>query len=124
MKNTLSKTELTQIQEGMQVIDVNGDKVGKVDSVRFGDEDYQQPGAETNEGYFDANQDTYIDIVAQVFDPIDVPEEIQARMYRHGFLGVDTGLLKKDRYVLMDKVSHIRDNEIHLSITKDDLFHI
>lgn len=124
MNNALSKTELTHIKEGMKVLDVNGDKVGKVDSVRFGDENYEQPGVETTKVNYGDNEDTYIDIIAQVYDPIDIPEEIQARMYRHGFLSIDSGFLKKDRYVLLSDVARISEDEVYLSIAKDELFHI
>lgn len=128
MNNMLSTEELTRIEEGMTVIDVNGDKVGTVEFVRFGDEDYTQPGPETSEVYYATErEDTFIDIVAQVFDPHEIdamPKELQERMYRHGFLKVDPGLFHRDRYVLLDNVNSVMDSEVHLSITKDELFNV
>ncbi len=122
MNNTLSNTELTHIQDGMDVIDVTGEKIGTVEFIRFGDEGYNNSAPETNEAYYEGSEDTFIDIVAQVFDPISIPKEIQARMYRHGFLKIETGLFSDDRYVLLDNVASIHNDKVQLSINKDQLF--
>jgi len=126
MNNILSTTELAHIEEDMTVVDVNDDKIGTVEYVRFGDEDYTEEGPETVSGYEreGASENTFVDMIAEVFNPDDIPEPVKARMYRHGFLKVETGLFKDDRYVLLDEVARINDDTVHLTITKDDLFHL
>ena len=115
--------QLTDIREGMDVYDMGGDKIGTVEYVQFGDEDPTKPGAETQTGTsYEARGDTFVDDIAEALAPSDrLPETIRARMRRHGFVRIDTGLLSKDRIFMLDQVASINDDGVRLRVSRDEL---
>ena len=114
---------LIQIREGMTVRDRDGNDLGKVDFVHFSDEDPGTPGPETLTAGADPREDRHsiLDVVADALGAHHVPEELRQRLLRNGFLRVDRGLFGHDRYVLPDQIASVRDGEVILSASRDDL---
>lgn len=115
-------TVLDHIHEGMAVYDVNEDKIGTVAFVQLTDERPSKPGPETatvsktDEPY----DNTLVKNIAEAFvGDDDLPQEVRSKLLHEGFVRVDTGILKADRYVTPDQISHVSDENVYLSVTSD-----
>ncbi len=113
---------MEMIEEGMTVVDLAGEKVGKVEYVQFGD-----PQAVTTEGNdLERPAGGFIGEAAMaVFgderEP-DVDEPLRTQLLRYGFIKVDgPGLFAKDRYVRADLVGNVSDDIVTLKVSKDQL---
>lgn len=113
-----------EIHEGMKVCDRAQHEIGTVEWVKFGDEDPTSPGPETA----DVNpierswRGSLIENIADVFRTDDLPEELQERLLREGFVRVDAkGLLAADRYVLPDQIQSVSGDRLILNVDRDDL---
>jgi sporulation protein YlmC with PRC-barrel domain len=113
---------LSRIYEGMEVYDSDGEKIGKVERVQFGQEDTSKPGVESATVSSTGERDTLFDNLAEVFtDPDAVPEELRARLLRYGYIKIDTGLLKSDRYVESTQIAGVVEDHVNLHVTRDEL---
>jgi len=132
---------LTQVREGMTVLDAAGDEIGKVDYVRAGD-----PQAATTMG-----QETGDDTVGGVVAPVgsasgggtgagsgvaiggvvgtggtddlgDVEEPLRSQLLRTGYFRVDgKGWFNTDRYITPDQITGVSGDGVTLKRRKDDL---
>ena len=101
------------VEEGMPVIDSNGDRVGTVDFLHYG----QEPGTG------DVQTNDLIEEVAEVFAADNnIPEELQERLKREGYIQIDSGILQSDAFVMEDQIARV-DEHVHLTITKDKLIY-
>jgi hypothetical protein len=111
---------IERIQEGMKVIDLNGDDLGKVEYIQMGD-----PQAATTEGN-DLPEPGLLGRVAIAFagderEP-EVHEPLRSQLLRIGFIKVDGGgLLAEDRYVRSDQIARVSGDTVTLSISKHRL---
>lgn len=113
---------MEMIEEGMTVVDLAGEKVGKVEYVQFGD-----PEAVTTEGN-DLERpaggfvgDAAMSVFGDEREP-DVAEPARSQLLRYGFIKVDgPGLFAKDRYVRADLVGNVSDAIVTLKVSKDQL---
>lgn len=112
------------VEEGMDVYDSDGDKIGTVERVYFGSEDREEPGPESVTAPDPATGGkTLADVVADIFDPQDIPEEVRERLLRRGFLHIDGGVIfDADYYVLPNQVERVTDEDVHLRVKKEKLF--
>ncbi|MBC7291397.1 MAG: PRC-barrel domain-containing protein [Actinotalea sp.] len=95
---------ITLVREGMPVVDVNGEKLGKVKDVRLGD-----PGAVTGEGQTPVDDD-------------GPPASAAHHLARTGYLRIHKGLFGGDSWVSGDDVASVDDDEtVHLSIDEGRL---
>ena len=95
---------IEKVYEGMKVVDVNGEEVGKVEVVKLGD-----PQASSIQG-----EDA--DVMP------DVPRPFAARLLLTGYLKVDRkGLFARDAYVSATEVDGVEDNTVRLNVSKDML---
>ena len=111
---------MEMIEEGMTVVDLAGEKVGKVEYVQFGD-----PQAATTEGNDLERPGLIGEAAMAVFgderEP-DVAEPLRTQLLRYGFIKVDgPGLMDKDRYVRADLVGNVSDDVVTLKVSKDEL---
>lgn len=114
---------LKSVHEGMKVFDVGQHEIGKVDQVKFSEDDPETPAIESADIDRTAERrDSLIDNIAEVFSPEELPEEIRERLLQQGFLRVDSsGLFEADRYVLPEQIASISADGVMLSVDKDDL---
>lgn len=113
---------LTLIHEGMQVFDSNNDEIGSVEHVKIGDDNPATPEMEsvspspdpTTEG-----NDFFADI-ARAFTASDtLPPEVVRRMELSGYIRIDAGLLRSDRYALAEHIARVHDDKVYLNVTRD-----
>lgn len=119
MKNMLSK-----VQEDMTVYDREGNKIGTVKAIQMGDEDLERPGAETSTA---ASAETTTDntlvedFARAISSDHDFPEEMKKRYMRYGYVKVDAGLLRSDRYFAADQIANVSGDRIELNVSMSDL---
>jgi hypothetical protein len=123
MFDSQSNNALTYVKQGMDVYDMNNDKIGTVDYVRMGDENPNTPGTDTvTARNAPMRDDSLIEEVAEaIFDTDDFPQVLRNRMLRYGYIRIDTGLLRADCYAMGDQVMSVSDGRVDLSITADEL---
>jgi hypothetical protein len=117
---------LEKIKKGMRVFDQEQNDIGSVDYVKFSDEDPSQPGAETasvSPSQRDTNN-SFVENVYDIFSPDEIPDELQARLLREGFVRVDSeSLFHSDRYILPSQIQSVSvsDNLVRLKVSKSAL---
>ena len=54
-------------------------------------------------------------------DTDEVPDVLRERLLRYGYIKIDTGLLKSDRFVESTQIAGIVEDHVNLHITRDEL---
>lgn len=118
MTDMASSGPISEVREGMAVLDASGDEVGTVAEVRLGD-----PGATTSAGQGTGRDDTFVGAIAETFaGSTHLSEQAQERLARLGYLRIDAkGLFAGDRYAAADEVAHVAGDTVHLSLPADRL---
>lgn len=119
---------LNTIHEGMTVYDSTGDRIGTVDFVHFGAASDTQQDLGTGAaapGPADSVQmrdDSLIDAFAEVFAPGEVPDELREKLMQSGYIRLDAdGLFAADRFITPDQIASVRENDIELNVSRDQL---
>ncbi|WP_119071654.1 hypothetical protein [Aggregatilinea lenta] len=123
MNNTPKTTMLESIHEGMDVYDAENNKIGTVDYIQFGDDDPSTPKVEAATARDpNAGDKTFIDDVAEALTSgPDLPEAIRAQLLREGYIKIDSGLLRSDRYAVLSQVSSVSNDRVTLNTRRDEL---
>src|SRR2546422_2953886 len=107
---------MERVQEGMRVIDANGDDIGYVEQLKMGD-----PEALTTAGNEPTVSAGYVPLSGDAEEP-EVPEPIRSDLLRVGYIKVDgPDLFDTDRYVRADAVERVEGNRVYLRLPKDRL---
>ena len=115
-----SSDVLARVREGMRVVDVSGEEVGRVQFVRMGD-----PEAITTQG----NDDRPTEFMARIAQAVlpderepDVPEPLRSNLLRSGFVKIDgPDLRDTDRYTSSLQVRDVSDDTVRLSVPRSEL---
>ncbi len=108
---------LSDVREGMTVVDALGEELGTVAEVRMGDSEAvttagQEPGP--------SGDDLLGTAARAVWGGPDLPEQAVARFRRVGYLRVDR-TLAKDLYAAADEVHRVDGEMVRLSVPADQL---
>jgi hypothetical protein len=116
-------TSLRSIEEGMKVYDRERHEIGKVEYVRFGDDDPATADVEAaSPNTLDDGPRTLVDAIADAFGDDDLPEEIREKLLMQGFVRIDAkGLFAADRYVTPEQIASVSGEGLMLNVTKDEL---
>lgn len=120
-----SANPLQQIHENMPVLDRDGKEIGKVDRVYMSDASPRSD--ERGEGPVTAREprqprDSWVDDIANAFNPDEVPDELRERLLRNGFIRISSsGLFTSDRYAMPDQIASVSDDQVKLNTTRDEL---
>jgi hypothetical protein len=115
---------LRNIEEGMKVFDRDRHEIGKVEYVRFGDDDPDTPEVEAAApNTLDDRDRTLVDDIALAFTADDgLPEELQQKLLQQGFVRLDAnGIFASDRYVTPEQIDSVSGDGLMLNVTKDEL---
>jgi len=125
------QTPLMGITEGMNVYDSDGDRIGKVRSVRMGGNDPVDAGRQANEARgnnSDPNAGGYVTTlingVEETFasDGNDLPEEERQNLLNKGYIQIDSsGFFAADRFATADQIARVDGNDVYLNVDRDDL---
>ena len=120
MTDPKEQSLLHQVTEEMRVYDADGQHVGKVAALYYGDSPQAATPADTP--VEDELTEGPARDVSEIMEPTEaLPEEVRARLRRYGFIRVDAGVLTSDVYVLPDDIDHVDEDGVHLSISEDEL---
>jgi hypothetical protein len=112
------------IAEGMKVFDLNNKEIGRVEYVRFGDDDPDTIHTESADLSEMGDRDTTIidDIATAFAADDDLPDEMQERLLHQGFVRIDSdGLFAADRYIMPEQIASVSGDSLMLNVTKDEL---
>ena len=112
------------IHEGMKVYDRTNAEIGRVEMVKFSDEDPTTPEVETAgvNPIEEERDDNLVESIARVFRSDELPEELRERLLREGFVLIDAdGLFEADRYVLPDQIASVSGDRLVLKASKAEL---
>lgn len=108
--------QLARVQEGMEVVDRDGQRVGTVKEVRAAD-----PGTVTAEGQEETDAGVFDEFVGAIVDP-EMHEQARARFARLGVIRIDAaGLFQGDRFAAGDEVARIEGDTVHLTVDRESL---
>jgi len=118
-----SAPTLRFVEEGMKVFDRERHEIGKVEYVKFGDDDPDTPEVEAAApNTLDARNPTLVDVIADAFGDDDLPEEIRDRLLQQGFVRIDAnGIFAADRYVTPEQIDSVSGEGLMLNVSKDEL---
>ena len=106
---------MSQIEEGMPVYDSQGNRIGTVDDMHFGQQD-----AATTQGEHRQRDESLVESLAEALAPNDMPEEVRSRLLHQGFVHIKRGVLASDAYILPEHIARV-DDHVHLKVTKENL---
>ena len=110
--DTVEGGPISQVREGMTVVDASGNELGKVDYVKMGD-----PSAMTTMG---EEMDTGGLLGGD--DEPDVEDPFRSELIRVGFIKVGgSGLFGRARYAPADQIASVEGDTVRLSIDKNSL---
>lgn len=117
---------LTQIKEGMDVYSRDSEHIGEVERVFFGSVSEE----ESEKGVGAATADSprmrergWLDDLADVFRTDDIPQVLQNRYLREGFIRIDSaGLFAGDRYATPNQIASVSGDRVILKVNKNELF--
>jgi hypothetical protein len=122
---------LTMVEENMPVIDRDGDEVGHVGWVQFGEVSSTEAemglGPATTSGMEEETrlpgENTWVEELDRgLTDDEGVTESLEGRLMRHGYVKVKSkGLFSGDRFVLPEHIASVHDGQVHLNISKDEM---
>ena len=111
------------VEEGMKVFDREHHEIGKVEYVRFGDDDPDTPEVEAG-GLSDTRDrdGTLVDNIVRAFSTDELPEELRQRLLHQGYVRLDAnGLFAADRYITPEQIDSISGEGLMLNVTRDEL---
>ncbi len=100
---------MTQIREGMHVVEADGKDVGKVRDFAAGD-----PDAVTIEGESRPRDDGTLVGSAGVLSDANVPREEAERLAHSGWVRVHKGLFTHDHFLPADELDRVEDDRVWL----------
>ena len=119
------------INDGMRIIDVNGEYVGKVKFMQFdsitGDEDNPDKDAKdiTDAAAARYHEDDFFrQLVDDMVGESQTPEMVAEQLMSHGYIRVtehETSGPAKHVVVTSSQIERIENGELHLNVAKDQL---
>lgn len=110
---------LAQVKEGMDVYDADGDRLGKVEFVRFGDMDSADP---VDTDRLDREDSLIGNLAEALSTDEEMPDTVAERFLRHGYIRIDSGgLFSDDKYVGPELIAGVDTDGVRLRVTKEEL---
>ncbi|MCC6315832.1 MAG: hypothetical protein IT337_17680 [Thermomicrobiales bacterium] len=109
------------VRDGMHVVDVNGEAVGKVKAVRMGN----ATAATVNEAIW-REDDSIIDRIARVVlvgSDEALPETVRNQLRRVGFIFIDGKgwLFDHDSFASAEQIARVEGETVYLNVPKEEL---
>jgi len=107
----------------MTVYDSDNNAIGDVDFVQFGDDNPSTTVAEAATTQGTTADSTRMDEILKDMFTVrnDIPEEVQSRFLRLGYIRIDRSLFKADRYAIADQIASVWDEAVYLTTTAGEL---
>ena len=121
--NTTAHDLLARVHEGMDVVDVDGHRLGSVADVFMGDvADTPLAGGEPQRGsdMVTPGEGSIVNDVARLFSD-NIPATLRNRLQHNGFVRVDGGLLGRNRFALREQVATVDGKRVLLNVRAEEL---
>jgi len=120
---------LALVREGMRVYDRNDKEIGKVSGLFMGAAADQYEGSgvipETAAGSEPVAGDTSGLDFPELLDPNGrLPAVLRNRLRYNGFVRIDSGLFRSDRYALREHVAAVAGDQVRLGVAAEELITI
>ena len=115
---------LRNVHAGMRVVDSASHVIGKVEWVKYGDDDPSTPEPEAAgiSPIEDAEPADLLETIAEAFRADKLPDEIRERLLHQGFVRIDAdGLFSADRYVTPEQIAQVSADTLTLRVSKAEL---
>ena len=116
---------LKVIKEGMEVYDRLGKKIGTVTDMYFGSssaETEKHGSGATTAPEPDMLDNTFMDDIARVFAPDQLPQAVRDQLLQNGFIKINgDGLFSRAKYVMPNQIDSVAGNRVDLRISRDNL---
>jgi hypothetical protein len=115
--SSVFKTQLIErVQEGMRVVDADGNDIGSVEHLKMGD-----PEALTTAGNEPTVSAGYVPLTSDADEP-EVPEPLRSDLLRVGYIKVDgKDLFDTDRYLRADVIERVEGDKVYLRLPQGRL---
>lgn len=117
-----------RVREGMDVYDRYGDRIGIVEFVTFGDGDFDPDDTiDLTEQARERRQNHEFrrrEVLTDLDTAEHIPYDIRLHMEQEGFVLMDAGLLRTDRYILPEQIINVAGNRLVVRAMRDDLIRI
>lgn len=126
VEGTTGRALLNAVTEGMEVVDRDGKRVGKVRDVYFGTDDDTAEARGRAEGVVAdptlPNAAPLGGLVEAFLPPDPVPDELRSRLLRDGYVQIDAaGLFASDRYATPEQLARVEGQRVVLNVSRDEL---
>jgi hypothetical protein len=115
---------LAQIKKGMTVFDRKHDTVGTVSFVQLSDEIPVAPGPETvtSQEIVESGEVSLLIGVTEAFaGEARMPKEVRQSLLREGFIRVDPGILRADRYMPSEQIDSVSTDGVLIGVEGSEL---
>jgi hypothetical protein len=114
-----------RVREGMDVYDRYGDRIGTVEFVTFGDGDFDPDDTidltEQARERRELHESRRREVLADLDGAEHIPYDTRLRMEQDGFVRMDAGLLRADRYILPEQIINAGANKLVVRAVLPDL---
>lgn len=112
---------LDRIHSGMAVYDRQNEHIGKVAFVYLGTASSKErergEGPARDSGSLEAGDDSFVEVLANVFNPEEIPGEVAEKLRQHGYIRIDSnGLFAYDRFAATEQILSVANDEVHLNV--------
>jgi len=127
-------SRLDQVRSGMSVYDSTNEYIGDVSFVYLGSASQNEldrgegPASEgTVDGQLDRNlnglpDNSFVDLLADAFNTEEMPTELVERLRSNGFVRINSnGVFASDRFATADQIASVTEDEVHLTVTDEEL---
>ena len=113
---------LARVDEGMDVYDRDGHKLGAVKDIYAGDVVDAPPGAAPDHtgGQRSPGNGSIVTEVARAFSD-DLPAVLRSRLRHNGYVCIKGGFLGHDRYALREQVAAVEGRRVTLNVASNEL---
>jgi hypothetical protein len=123
---TQTQSIFNAIREGMTVYDRDNHRLGDVERIHFGAASEEQlehgTGPATTGTRYRTGENWLTESLADIFDPSEVPQELAEKLWRTGFIRLDSaGLFASDRYIMPDQIAAVQNDGVYLNVAREDL---
>ena len=94
---------LRSVRVGMDVYDLDHHRIGKVMDFHFADDIIEAVPSGVDD------------------DLADLQGVVRARLVQAGYIKIEGGFLRSDRYVMADQIVYVDDEAVYLNVVKDSL---
>jgi hypothetical protein len=113
------QNQIRLVREHMPVEDALNTRVGSVDFVHYGMDEFVSGAGIV--GAAPLNENLVSPVALELLPRGKMDDDTRQRMLRNGFVKIKTGILSADRFASADWIERVENGTVHLNVRKDQL---